>query len=367
MKTPTARTSKPRKPKAAQRARRPTIRDVAKAAGASVSTISAALNGTDYVSVDMRARINKAIERLQYRPNDLARSLRLQRTHTLAVVVPDLSNSFYTEMVRGMKDYANAVNYTLLIGDSREHWSEERSYLDLFHRRRVDGVIRIPSMDDTGGEAGPLLGDIPVVYADRFPHADDACVACVGVDNIRAAYDATRYLISLGHRRIAIISGPLTARSSADRVEGYRRALRAMRIPLRRDYIRISESEAAGSTRETIELLTNDDRPTAIFCANNTATLGALDAIQQLGMQCPDEISLMGFDDFQWSTLLRPRITMVRQPAREIGMTAARVLIDHIEDRGHVSGDQLLPTQLMLRDSCAPPAQEPPPRRGARA
>ena len=339
---------------------------MAKAAGASVSTISAALNDTDYVSAEMRARINKAIERLQYRPNDLARSLRLQRTHTLAVVVPDLSNSFYTEIVRGMKDYANSVNYTLLIGDSRERWSEERTYLDLFHRRRVDGVIRIPSMDDSGGQAEQLLGDIPVVYADRFPHEDDTCIACVGVDNTRAAYDATRYLISLGHQRIAIISGPLTARSSADRVEGYRRALRSMHIPLRRDYIRICESEAAGSTRETTELLSGEEPPTAIFCTSNTATLGALDAIQQSGMQCPETISLMGFDDFQWSTLLRPRITMVRQPAREIGMTAARVLIDHIEDHAHASGDQLLPTQLMLRDSCAPPPAEPPVRRGTR-
>ncbi len=197
-----------------------TIRDVARTVGASVSTVSAALNNTDYVSAGMRARIEKTIRRLKYRPNDLARSLRLQRAHTIAIVVPDLSDSFYTEMVRGMKDYAGAANYTLLIGDSRERWAEEHNYLDTFHRRRVDGVVRIPAIDDKGGQAMRVLGNIPLVYADRFPRPQDPHVGRVGVDNVEAAFDATRYLFSLGHRRIAIIAGPQTVKTSVDRLEG---------------------------------------------------------------------------------------------------------------------------------------------------
>src|SRR5580704_5209709 len=182
-----------------------TIREVAKAAGASVSTISAALNNSDYVSVDMRSRIEGAIKELGYRPNDLARGLRLQKTHSIAIVVPDLSNNFYIELVHGAKDYSASANYTVLIGDSRESWEEERNYLDSFHRRRVDGVVRVPAIDAPGGKANSVLGNLPVVYADRYPMNRDAYVGRVGVDNHRAADSATRYLLSLGHRDIGFI------------------------------------------------------------------------------------------------------------------------------------------------------------------
>ena len=324
-----------------------TIRDVARAAGVSVSTVSAAVNNTDYVEA--------AVRRLHYRPNDLARGLRLQRTHTIAVVVPDLSNSFYTEMVQGMKDCASAASYTLLIGDSREHSDEERKYLDTFHRRRVDGVIRIPPIDDRAGVVGPVLGGIPVVYADRLLRVRGSDAGGVGVNNAEAAFDATRYLLSLGHRRIAIIVGPLTVHTAAERLRGYTRALRSNHVSLHRDLIRTGDNQMLGGHHEATELLTRPDRPTAIFCTNNMMTLGAFQAIQELKLRCPKDVSLLGFDDFYWATLLRPRITMVRQPAREIGMSAARVLIDVIDGRKGLKKEQSLPTTLMVRESCCPP------------
>jgi len=187
------------------------------------------------------------------------------------------------------------------------------------------------------------------------------------VDNVKAANEAVRYLVGLGHQRIAVIAGPPSARSSADRIEGYRQALAAQHLRLRRDRIRSGVSDMVAATREAIELLARPDRPTALFCGSNITTLGALDAVQQLGLRCPEEVSLLGFDDFSWSTLLRPRLTMVRQPAREIGMTAARLLIDHIEGRTRQGvGEHLLPTQLMIRNSCAPP-QPTAPAGGRRA
>src|ERR1700731_3223172 len=160
-----------------------TIREVAKAAKASVSTISAALNNSDYVSAEMRSRIEGAIKALRYSPNDLARSLHLQKTHSIAVVVPDLSNNFYIELVRGAKDYSASANYTVLIGDSRESWEEERNYLVSFDRRRVDGIVRVPPINARGGKAKAVLGHLPVVYADRYPLARDSYVGRVGVDN----------------------------------------------------------------------------------------------------------------------------------------------------------------------------------------
>ncbi|MGH9430059.1 MAG: LacI family DNA-binding transcriptional regulator [Terriglobia bacterium] len=342
------------KGRATRAARHVTIRDVARIAGASVSTVSAAINNTDYVSAAMRLRIQRAIARLGYRPNDLARGLRLQRTHTLGVVVPDLSNSFYTEVLQGMKDYASAAHYTLLIGDSRDRWAEEQVYLDTFHRRRVDGVIRIPAVDEKSGNLRDLLGDIPVVYADRFAH--DAAAGHVGVDNVVAAFDATRYLMSLGHRRIGIIAGPETAPTAADRLEGYRRALRSGRVHVDGTLVRRGDNGMVSGHREAIELLTLPNRPTAIFCTNNMMTLGAFQAIQELKTLCPEEVSLVGFDDFYWAPLLRPQITMVRQPAREIGMAAARLLIEQIEGRIATGSAQTLSTQLIVRQSCAPPA-----------
>ena len=332
-----------------------TIRDVARTARASVSTVSAAINNTDYVSAAMRLRIERAIVRLGYRPNDLARGLRLQRTHSLGVVVPDLSNSFYTEILQGMKDYASAAHYTLLIGDSRDRWAEEQVYLDTFHRRRVDGVIRIPAVDDRSGNVHELLGDIPVVYADRFARTQDPAAGHVGVDNVVAAFDATRYLMSLGHRRIGIVAGPETAPTAADRVEGYRRALRSGHVHVDPTLVRRGDNGMVSGHREAIELLTLPERPTAIFCTNNMMTVGAFQDIQELKMGCPEEVSLVGFDDFYWAPLLRPQITMVRQPAREIGMAAARLLIEQIEGRIATGGEQTLSTQLIVRQSCAPP------------
>jgi LacI family transcriptional regulator len=332
-----------------------TIREVAKAAGASVSTISAALNNSDYVSVDMRSRIEEAIKELGYRPNDLARGLRLQKTHSIAIVVPDLSNNFYIELVHGAKDYSASANYTVLIGDSRESWEEERNYLDSFHRRRVDGVVRVPAIDAPGGKANSVLGNLPVVYADRYPMNRDAYVGRVGVDNHRAADSATRYLLSLGHRQIAIVAGEASSGTSADRKRGFLRAMRSVGLRVERPMIHTGHNDMESGHQHAMELLTSANRPTAIFCTNNMMALGALAAIQEIGIGCPEEISLLGFDDFSLATLLRPRMTVVRQPAREVGMIAARMLIDHIEGRPRVASPALLATQLIVRDSCCPP------------
>lgn len=343
------------KSKAKRGKRHVTIREVAKAVGASVSTISAALNNSDYVSAEMRSRIEEAIKALRYRPNDLARGLRLQKTQSIAIVVPDLSNNFYIEVVRGAKDYSTSANYTVLIGDSRESWEEEHNYLDSFHRRRVDGIIRIPAIGAAGGKAKSVLGNLPVVYADRYPLARDSHVGRVGVDNSRAADSATRYLLSLGHRQIAIITGEASSGTSVDRLQGFLRALRNARIRADRSMIHTGHNDMESGHHHAMELLTSAQRPTAIFCTNNMMAAGVLAAIQEIGISCPEEVSLLGFDDFYWATLLKPRMTVVHQPAREMGMIAARMLIDHIEGRPSIPTPVLLATQLIIRDSCCPP------------
>ncbi len=332
-----------------------TIRDVAKEAEASVSTVSAALNNSDYVSTETRSRIEKAIKRLNYRPNALARGLRLRKTHSIAIVVPDLSNSFYVDLVRGAEDYSATASYTLLIGDSRESWEDERGYLDSFERRRVDGVIRVPALDTPKKTSAAVLGDIPVVYADRFPPVRDTGVARVGVDNFRAAESAVRYLVSLGHRRIGVIVGDASSGTSNDRLRGYTQELQRAGIRPDSNLIREGHNDVESGHSHAMRLLTASNRPTAIFCTNNLMALGAFSAIQELELSCPEEISLVGFDDFYWATLLRPKMTVVSQPAREMGMLAARMLIDQIEGRQSITSPMLLATKLVVRDSCCPP------------
>ncbi len=237
----------------------------------------------------------------------------------------------------------------------RESWEEERNYLDSFHRRRVDGIVRIPAIDAPGGKAKSVLGNLPVVYADRYPLVRDSYVGRVGVDNRRAADSATRYLLSLGHRQIGIIAGDATSGTSVDRLEGFMQALRSAKIRPDRSMIHRGHNDMESGHFHAMQLLTRVQRPTAIFCTNNTMALGALAAIQEIGLGCPEDISLLGFDDFYWATLLRPRLTVVRQPAREVGMIAARMLIDHIEGRPSIPTPALLATQLIVRDSCCPP------------
>jgi DNA-binding LacI/PurR family transcriptional regulator len=328
---------------------------VAKAAGASVSTVSAALNNSDYVSASTRDRIEDAIKQLNYRPNALARGLRLRKTHSIAIVVPDLSNSFYVDLVRGAEDYSASAAYTLLIGDSRESWEDERRYLDSLERRRVDGVIRVPALNAPGKRTSAVVGDIPIVYADRFPPVPESRVARVGVDNIRAAESATRYLISLGHRRIGVIVGDASSGTSTDRLRGYMQELQRANIHPDRSLVHEGHNDVESGHSHAMQLLTATNRPSAIFCTNNLMALGAFAAIQELELQCPEDISLLGFDDFYWATMLRPKMTVVSQPAREMGMMAARMLIDEIEGRHSIVSPMLLGTKLIVRDSCSPP------------
>jgi DNA-binding LacI/PurR family transcriptional regulator len=212
-------------------------------------------------------------------------------------------------------------------------------------------------MDAVTKKAQPVVGKIPVVYADRYQSSRDSSVGQVGVDNILAADNATRYLLSLGHRSIGVISGDTSSGTSADRLKGFLQALRSANIHSDRSSIHTGHNDMESGHHYAMHLLKRSPRPTAIFCTNNMMALGALAAIQEVGLACPEEISLLGFDDFYWSTLLRPRLTVVRQPAREIGMMAARMLTDHVEGRPSVATPVLLATQLIVRDSCAPPNQ----------
>jgi LacI family transcriptional regulator len=333
-----------------------TIRQIARQLGISTSTVSAVINNTGYVSAPLRARIEKALREADYRPNEIARSLRLRETRTIALIVPDLGNTFYTHLMRGAEDYLSAAGYRLIVADTREDWKRQHDYLVLFCGRTTDGIILVPSMatDEQIASIPRLVGATPLVYVDRSPLQVE--VDSVLVDNVRAAFEATEHLLRLDHKCIGIVPEPLNLLNAAERLSGYKQALRAHRIPVDSKLIRPGDNTEDSGYWRVLELLKLAERPTALLMCNNRMTLGALAAIRELGFGCPRPISVIGFDDFEWSAYLDPPLTMVRQPAVELGATAAKTLLKRIR-HPHPSRYEkvLLPAQLVVRRSTAPP------------
>jgi len=335
-----------------------TIREIAKALGVSLSTVSAVINKRHYVSAAMRARVEKALQDANYQPNNIARSLRLRESRTIGLIVPNLAAPFFSGLMRGTEDYLSSAGYRLIVADSREDWKRQEDYLASFAGRITDGII-LSTCVASGQQIATipeLVRDVPLVFVDRCPH--EAKTICVLVDNARASYGATEHLIGLGHRRIAIITGPLILLNAAERFRGYKRALRAHGIPLDRGLVRTGDTTEDSGYWHGSELLRQANPPTAVLGCSLLATLGVLIAIRELGISCPHDVSLVGFDDFAWSSLLSPPLTMVRQPATELGAAAAKAILKRLRAPNQEMVDKvLLPTQLIVRESTAAPNQ----------
>ncbi len=330
------------------------IRQIARQLNVSISTVSAVINQRGYVSDGMRTRVEKALRDMNYRPNNVARSLRLQATRMIGLIVPDLANTFYAHLMRGAESYLATLGYRLVVADSQEDWKRQQDYLLSFSGKTADGIILVPCMaSDKQIESIPrLIRETPLVYVDRSPLRCE--VDSVLVDNSRAAQEATEYLIGLGHRRIGIVTEPLNLLNAAERLHGYRRALRSHRIPVDTGLIRRGDNTEDSGYWRGLELLKLADRPTALIACNNRMTLGVLAALRELELKCPKDISLVGFDDFDWSPYIDPPLTMVRQPAEELGATAAKVVLKRILHPDQDGFQKLLlPTQLILRKSSA--------------
>jgi LacI family transcriptional regulator len=333
-----------------------TIRQIARELGVSTSTVSTVINNSGYVSASLRARIEKALREADYHPDHIARSLRLRESRTIGLLVPDLGNTFYAQLMRGAEDYLASAGYRLIVADTRDAWQRQRDYLLELSGKTTDGIILVPSMATTDEIASipQLLRSTPLVYVDRSPL--DAQVDSVLVDNVGAAFEATEHLLKLGHRRIAIITEPLNLLNAADRLLGYKRALRAHRIPVDRKLIRPGDNTQDSSYWHALEMFKRTPAPTAVLACNNRMVLGMLMAFRELGLACPKAVSLIGFDDFDWSVYIEPPLTIVRQPADQLGAAAAKTLLRRIRypDLNHYER-VILPAELVVRGSTSPP------------
>jgi LacI family transcriptional regulator len=337
-----------------------TISDVAKRAGVSAMTVSRVVNGTGYTSAETRARVEAAIEELGYVPNALARQLRSKRTKSIALLVSDISNPFFTTIARGVEDFFVSHGYSVMFCNTDEDAAEEEQYLLMLIERQIDGVLLVPAR--SSGESFSLLAGhhVPVVVIDRRVAARN--VDSVRCDSEAGAHALVQHLVELGHRRIAVLTGSRMISTSADRVAGARRALEEAGLDLPEELVHYGgfnygKSNQASGQRMALEMLeAAGERPTAVFCANNFIGFGAIRALRETGLRVPDDISVVAFDDLPEEWISEPFLTVARQPAYEIGRVAAARLLDQITGVQSPSGESvILPYELIIRRSAAPP------------
>jgi len=333
-----------------------TMQDVARLAGVAVSTVSAVVNNKGVVSPALTERVERAIEALGFRPHEAARGLRLGRTHIIGMVIPDVTNPFFVEVLRAVEDEAVGNGYEVMVCDSNGQPDLELRHLNALYAQRVDGVLLVPSDSYTAHKA-LVRHHAPIVFVDCVPMS--AKVMSVVTDNFEASYEAVRYLCGLGHQRIAMISGRLAHSTSFDRVEGYRKAMQEAKLPVREEYLRHGGSHIESGYRFGLSLLKSSDPPTAIFTMNNRTTLGVLQALKELRIPCPERVSLMGFDDSDWAKVSNPSLTAIAQPTDEIGRRAAELLLQSIrsaEEGAEIETRQVvLKSSLRIRESTGPP------------
>lgn len=333
------------------------MRDVARLAGVSVATVSAVINGKGRVSAQLTAQVHQAMGALDYYPNQVARSLKLQQSHIIGMVVPDITNPFFGDVIRGVETEARVRGYSLILCDSNEDPLIEKANLDMLFARRADGALIAPS-DVTTALGHVILRRLPAVFFDRIPPGFTG--SAVLTNNLEAAFDATRYLIDLGHRRLAIIAGRLDLSNGSDRLEGFRKALQQADLALPESYLQQGDFQVESGYRCGLNLLRLTDPPTAIFCCNNQMTLGLMKAVAELDVSCPAQVSVLTFDDFLWTANFSPRLTTVAQPSLEMGKQAMLMLLDKIRAFGqkpHPDEEKVLvfKSELRMRDSTAAP------------
>lgn len=333
---------------ATQRAHgRATIGDVAGLAGVSKATVSRVLNSSRTVAPEKAKAVHDAIVKLGYEPFGPAKALRQSRVRIWAVIIADIQNPFFTSVVRGIEDVAHVNGYRLVLCNSDDDLGKEASYVDIAVRERMSGVV-IAAASSKSSHIDRLRDDgIPVVAIDR--RLDDAKVDAVVVDNTAGATEATLHLIESGYRRIGCIAGPAEVSTSAERLAGYRNALRLAGHRYDKSIVRRADYREAGAYKVTLNLLDQPEPPDALFIANNLMTVGAIRAIHERGLSIPDDIGLVGFDDSPVAELLRPMVTVVAQPVIEIGRTAAELLLD--ADPSRPARDVVLAPRLIVRES----------------
>lgn len=337
-----------------------TINDIAQKAGVSKATVSRVLNNPEKVAPRTRERVLSVIRATNYRPNPMARALNIRKTGIIGVVVSDITNPFYAVMVKSIEEVCRAHQYYIFLCSTDGRKEEEEFYVCSLIDKKVDGIILAATQMDSDNIH--LLqelkeADIPFVFVSRLPQEREL-YDYVMVDNVQGGYVATKYLISLGHEKIAYLGGRWGTSSNLDRFEGYKKALMESGFPVHEEYLFCGEFRMEGGYQEGIKMLSlRENRPTAVFCANDNMAIGLIEACREHGVEVPQEISVIGFDDIPLSAIKSIQLTTISQSIPELGALSGKILIDKILDpqKKGLRQQIVFPPKLVIRKTCAPP------------
>lgn len=347
-----------------------TMKQIARRAGVSLGTVSNVLNSSAPVRDPLRRRVMEAVDALGYQPSALAQGLRRDRTNMIGMIIPDITNPFFPAVVRGAEDVAFASGYRLVLCNTDNDHTKELTHLNALRTYLPAGLIVIPSSfsDLTAQAESYRKAGSAVVCVDRTPrhwNGDSVTVA-----NEEGAYRATQLLIQMRHRHIAMIAGPLHLTNARERLNGFKRAMHGARISISPEYIQEASFDKQSGYTKSLLLLRMLPRPTAFFAGNDMIALGVLLAIRELGLRCPEDVSVVGFDNLDFAETTSPPLSSVHQPGYQLGATAARILLDRVGGDLGPAKNCVLQTELKIRGSVAALAngygdESQPPGRGA--
>lgn len=328
------------------------IKDVADAAQVSTATVSRALSNPDIVSLKTRNKIFKAVEQTGYVPNALARNFRRKRSDTALILIPDISNIFFADIVRGIEHKAISVGYQVLIGDTQYSHAREVDYYDAIMQRKADGIISL-------GRHAPFPPELlkqqdqskQPAFVAALEYGDELDIPLIGIDNKLAAYEATNFLLSHNHKDIAFLNGPEASLLSRERYQGHKDALAEAGIKPYKALYRAGDFTAESGRQAMQRLLASKKKFTAVFVANDEMAFGAIHTIHEAGLRIPDDISIIGFDDIHFSKYTSPPLTTVHQPRFAIGETCMDILIKLLNNEESESQQVVLPHKIIERKS----------------
>ena len=334
------------------------MKEIARLAGVSLGTVSHVLNGTVRVREPLRKRVLEAVQRTGYQPSQLARGLRREKTNILAMIIPDILNPFFPGIVRGAEDVAFANGYRLVLCNTDNDYEKEIVHLNDLQTYLPSGLIVIPcdSSDLTAQAESYRNAGAAVICVDRLP--ENWTGDSVTSNNSAGAVSAASYLIGLGHKHLAAITGPMHLVNAQERLTGFKRALKTAKIALPQNYVQESNFDRLGGYAKTKILLRMVPRPTAIVAFNDLIALGALMAIQEAGLRCPSDVSLIGFDGLDLTETTSPQISTVYQPSYQMGAEAANLVLERLVRAQGPTRKIVLKTELRVRESVGPPLRQ---------
>jgi len=324
-----------------------TMKEVAQRAGVSTATVSHVINNTRFVGREVKAKVLTAMEELHYIPNSVARSLRNQKSFIIGLLVPDISNFFFTAIAEGLEKVLSEKGYHLIISSTRENIEVEINKVKLLEGNFIDGLVIATSANNYSELFNSIKGDYPVVLIDRKP--ENYTGLSVLVDNEKGAFNAVDILIKRGHKRIGLITGIEGLSTSKERLKGYMEAFKYNNIPVYNNLIRAGNSKYEGGYNLTKEL--SKESISALFVTNNLMSIGALTALKELKLRVPEDIALIGFDDYPWTNIISPSLSVVKQPSFQIGEVAGELIIKKIKGEVIKEEEIILNTTLIIRDS----------------